>query len=78
MLGPPKSRDLDRPVLIAIESYVPAESFPVRVASIGAAKFAQPNLLDRSMQQCCEDKSSERYQQQHRADTNHTIPLRLQ
>ena len=32
MLGPPKTRDLDRPILIAIESYVPAESFPVRVA----------------------------------------------
>ncbi len=27
MLGPPKTRDLDRPVLIAIESYVPKDHF---------------------------------------------------
>ncbi len=27
MLGPPKARDLDRPVLIAIESYVPKDHF---------------------------------------------------
>jgi transposase len=27
MLGPPKSRDLDRPVLVAIESYVPKDHF---------------------------------------------------
>ena len=27
MLGPPKSRDLGRPVLIAIESYVPKDHF---------------------------------------------------
>ena len=27
MLGPPKTRDLDRPVLIAVESYVPNNHF---------------------------------------------------
>ena len=27
MLGPPKTRDLDRPVLISIESYVPKDHF---------------------------------------------------
>jgi transposase len=27
MLGPPKTRDLNRPVLIAIESYVPRDHF---------------------------------------------------
>nr|MDQ6908655.1 transposase [Chloroflexota bacterium] len=27
MLGPPKTRDLDRPVLVAIESYVPKDHF---------------------------------------------------
>jgi transposase len=27
MLGPPKARDLDRPVLISVESYVPKDHF---------------------------------------------------
>ena len=27
MLGPAKARDLDRPVLVAIESYIPKDHF---------------------------------------------------
>ncbi len=46
MLGPPKTRDLDRPVLIAIESYVPKDHFYRHLYRILDLSFVRDLVAD--------------------------------
>src|SRR5436309_14293775 len=47
MLGPPKVRDLDRPVLISIESFVPKDHFYRHLHRVLDLSFVRDLVADR-------------------------------